>query len=32
VQELGRNYVGIELNSDYVRMAEERVSASLKKG
>ena len=26
-KELGRNYVGIELNGDYVRMAEERVGA-----
>jgi DNA modification methylase len=24
-KELGRNYVGIELNSDYVRLAVERV-------
>ena len=24
-RELGRNYVGIELNSDYVKMAEERL-------
>jgi len=24
-KELGRNYVGIELNSDYVKMAEERL-------
>jgi DNA modification methylase len=24
-RELGRNYVGIELNEDYVRLAEERL-------
>jgi len=24
-RELGRNYVGIELNSDYVRLAEKRL-------
>jgi DNA modification methylase len=24
-KELGRNYVGIELNGDYIRLAEERV-------
>jgi DNA modification methylase len=24
-QELGRNYIGIELNADYVRLAEERI-------
>jgi len=24
-KELGRSYVGIELNSDYVRLAEERL-------
>jgi DNA modification methylase len=24
-KELGRNYVGIELNGDYVRLAEDRV-------
>jgi len=29
-QELGRNYVGIELNSDYVRLAEERIESNKK--
>ena len=29
-QELSRSYVGIELNSDYVRMAEERIGCAMK--